>query len=186
MYPTSNEERFMLDFEYLSCFFTSYFVTHPRSEFYLYICVYSNSCSVKIFWCCIDFEHNNIAVCYSLPYVPFMLQRTPSLLNPVRAVGLWWPEPFTLFLHRGMSRCPWRCRGWFLWQPREGNPAASHCHETATYTHSSRPLLKKNSKHTAVSLVRTTHVLWNTWTHMDKELTAHTYSAVLREWVDVR
>ena len=86
------------------------------------------------------------------------LQRTPSSPSPVQAAVPWWPVPSTLFLLRGMSRCPWRCRGWFLWQPREGNPAASHCHETATYTHSSRPLRKKNSKHATVSFKPGTRV----------------------------
>lgn len=96
-------------------------------------------------------------------FFSFSLQRMPSLLSQVPVVARWWPELFTLFLLRGMSRCPWQCRGWFLWQPREGNPAASHCHETATSTHSSRRLRKKNSKHTTVSSNRSRRVVLNAY-----------------------
>lgn len=81
----------------------------------------------------------------------FSRQRTPSLLSPVPAGGRWWPEPCTLSLRSATSRCPWRCRGWSLWQPREGNPAVSHCHETATYTRCWCLPPKRNSNHATVS-----------------------------------
>lgn len=90
----------------------------------------------------------------------FLSQRMPSLPSRAQGVVRWWPEPFTLFLHRGTSRCPWRCRDWSLWQPREGNHAASRCLETATYTCSSCRLRKKSSKRTMVSSVRCIHAVW--------------------------